>query len=63
MTDHLREAAMRTCDRQALMRSYHMAEQEPAWVRFLEVCFRPHTLISLSILGLMVWALCNYSGG
>lgn len=61
MTDHVRDAAMRTCDRQALMRSYHMADKM-TWIDVVGVLIKPSTLISLSILGLMVWALCKYSG-
>lgn len=63
MTDHIRDAAMRTCDRQALMRSYHMA-QGPiiTFTNVVSVLLKPYTLIGLGLLGICIWALCGAPG-
>ncbi len=58
MTDHLRDAAMRTCDRHALARSYHV----PPALDIVGVLLKPSTIISLTVLGVCVWALCGFPG-
>lgn len=61
MSDPLREAAMLTCDRNALARSYHVPPA-PLFTALdvLGVLLKPSTIISLSILGVCVWALCGF---
>lgn len=58
MTDHLRDAAMRTADRHALTRSYHV----PPAIDVVGVLLKPSTIISLTVLGVCVWALCGFPG-
>ena len=61
MTDHLRDAAMKTCDRHALARSYHVPPALTA-LDVVGVLLKPSTLISLTVLGVCVWALCGFPG-
>jgi len=61
MTDHLRDAAMKTCDRHALARSYHVPPALTA-IDVVGVLLKPSTLISLTVLGVCVWALCGFPG-
>ena len=63
MTDHLQDNAMRTCNRDALARSYHIP-QAPLFtvIDVLGVLLKPSTVISLTVLGVCVWALCGFPG-
>jgi hypothetical protein len=61
MSDHLRDAAMKTCDRHALARSYHVPPALTA-IDVVGVLLKPSTLISLTVLGVCVWALCGFPG-
>lgn len=63
MTDHIQDNAMRTCNRDALARSYHIP-QAPLFtvIDVLGVMLKPYTIISLGLLFAVGWVACGMPG-